>query len=132
MSFDLEWHFFAVMVMAGGTYAYIDNRHVRSDLIYSGFSARTKKWVDSIGDVLLLLPFAASMTWLSTGFVARSFNSAEKSDYGGMIDRFAIKSVIPIGFAILFLVVLARVIRRFADDEAMAKPDEVAAKPSDS
>ena len=110
--FDLEWHFFAVMVMAGGTYAYLDDRHVRSDLFYSGLSDRAKKWVDTIGDVFLLLPFAAVMCWLSIGFVQRSFNSGEKSDYGGMMDRFAIKSVIPIGFAILFLVVLARVIKR--------------------
>ncbi|MEM7168577.1 MAG: TRAP transporter small permease subunit [Pseudomonadota bacterium] len=119
--FDLEWHFFAVMVMAGGTYAYLDNRHVRSDLIYSGLSSRAKKWIDTIGDVCFLLPFAAVMVWLSTSFVARSFNAAEKSDYGGMIDRFAIKSVIPIGFSILFLVVLARVIRRFLDEKALAE-----------
>ena len=122
--FDLEWHFFAIMVMAGGTYAYIDNRHVRSDLIYSGLSKRAKRWIDTLGDVFLLLPFAAAMTWLSIGFVTRSFNAAEKSDYGGMIDRFAIKSVIPIGFAILFLVVLARVIRSFIDDEAQPEASD--------
>lgn len=122
--FDLEWHFFAIMVMAGGTYAYIDNRHVRSDLIYSGLSKRAKRWIDTLGDVFLLLPFAAAMTWLSIGFVTRSFNAAEKSDYGGMIDRFAIKSVIPIGFSILFLVVLARVIKSFIDDEAQPEADD--------
>lgn len=113
--FDLEWHFFAVMVMAGGTYAYLDDKHVRSDLIYSGLSQRARKWVDTIGDVFLMLPFTAVMFWLSTGFVGRSFRSGEKSDYGGMIDRFAIKSVIPIGFAILFIVILARVVRRFLE-----------------
>ena len=41
--FDLEWHFFAIMVMAGGTYAYLDDQHVRSDLIYSGLSPKGKK-----------------------------------------------------------------------------------------
>ena len=122
--FDLEWHFFAIMVMAGGTYAYIDNRHVRSDLIYSGLSKRAKRWIDTLGDVFFLLPFAAAMTWLSIGFVSRSFNAAEKSDYGGMIDRFAIKSVIPIGFTILFLVVLARVIKSFIDDEAQPETSD--------
>ncbi len=122
--FDLEWHFFAIMVMAGGTYAYIDNRHVRSDLIYSGLSKRAKRWIDTLGDVFLLLPFAAAMTWLSIGFVTRSFNAAEKSDYGGMIDRFAIKSVIPIGFTILFLVVLARVIRSVIDDEVQPEASD--------
>lgn len=114
---DLEWHFFAIMVMIGGTYAYLDDRHVRSDLIYAGLSHSKKKWVDTLGDVFLMLPFTAVMFWLSIGFVMRSYKSAEGSDYGGMLDRFLIKSTIPIGFAILFLVILARVIRRLLDED---------------
>lgn len=114
---DLEWHFFAIMVMIGGTYAYMDDKHVRSDLIYAGLSNSKKKWVDTLGDVFLMMPFAAVMCWLSIGFVMRSYNSSEGSDYGGMLDRFLIKSTIPVGFAILFLVILARVIRRLLDDD---------------
>ncbi len=116
---DLEWHFFAIMVMAGGTYAYLDDKHVRSDLVYSGLSRRGKRWIDSLGDVFLMMPFAAVMCWLSYGFMMRSYNSGEGSDYGGMLDRYLIKSAIPIGFAIMFLVILARVIRRFLDDDAL-------------
>ena len=116
---DLEWHFFAIMVMVGGTYAYLDDKHVRSDLIYAGLSERNKRWVDCIGDIFLMLPFAAVMAWLSVGFVMRSYRSGEGSDYGGMLDRFLIKSTIPIGFAILFLVILARVIRRLLDADLM-------------
>lgn len=114
---DLEWHFFAIMVMIGGTYAYMDDKHVRSDLIYTGLSHSKKKWVDTLGDVFLMMPFTAVMCWLSIGFVMRSYRSSEGSDYGGMLDRFLIKSSIPIGFAILFLVILARVIRRLLDEE---------------
>lgn len=114
---DLEWHFFAIMVMVGGTYAYMDDKHVRSDLIYAGLSNSKKKWIDTLGDVFLMMPFAAVMCWLSIGFVVRSYNSSEGSDYGGMLDRFLIKSTIPIGFAVLFLVILARVIRRLLDDD---------------
>jgi len=113
--FDLEWHFFAVMVMVGGTYAYLDDKHVRSDLIYADLSPKVKAWIDSIGDIIFLLPFAAVMIWLSTSFVARAFKSGEASDYGGLVDRFLIKSTIPIGFSILFIVVLARIIKRFID-----------------
>jgi TRAP-type mannitol/chloroaromatic compound transport system permease small subunit len=121
---DLEWHFFAIMVMLGGTYAYLDDKHVRSDLIYGGLSWRVQRWIDTIGDVCLMAPFAATMCWLSIGFMMRSYNSGEGSDYGGMLDRFLIKSTIPIGFAILFLVILARVIRRFLDNEALQKASE--------
>lgn len=121
---DLEWHFFAIMVMIGGTYAYLDDKHVRSDLIYAGLSRKAKKWIDSIGDLFLMLPFAAVMCWLSIGFMMRSYNSGEGSDYGGMLDRWMIKSMIPIGFAILCLVILARVVRRILDDDALTEPSE--------
>ena len=121
---DLEWHFFAVMVMVGGTYAYLDDRHVRSDLIYASLSPSTRKWIDSLGDIFLMLPFTAVMCWLSIGFVMRSYNSGEGSDYGGMLDRFLIKSTIPIGFAILFLVILARVARRFLDKDMQQEAPE--------
>lgn len=121
---DLEWHFFAVMVMVGGTYAYLDDRHVRSDLIYAGLSPARKRWINTLGDVFLMLPFSAVMCWLSIGFVMRSYNSGEGSDYGGMLDRFLIKSTIPIGFAILFIVILARVVRRFLDEEAFQEASE--------
>jgi len=120
---DLEWHFFAVMVMIGGTYAYLDDKHVRSDLIYAGLSDAKKKWIDSLGDVFLMMPFAAVMCWLSTGFVMRSYNSSEGSDYGGLLDRFLIKTTIPIGFGVLFLVILARVIRRLLDEEMAENTD---------
>lgn len=110
--FDLEWHFFALMVMVGGTYAYQDDSHVRSDLFYGNFSERKKRWIDQLGDVFLLLPFSVVMTWLSWGFVVRAYNAGEKSDYGGLVDRFLIKSVIPLGFALLSVVVLSRVVRR--------------------
>lgn len=121
---DLEWHFFAVMVMVGGTYAYLDDKHVRSDLIYAGLSASKKKWVNTLGDIFLMLPFVAVMFWLSLGFVSRSYNSGEGSDYGGMLDRYLIKATIPIGFALLFLVILARVVRRFLNDEALPETSE--------
>ena len=121
---DLEWHFFAVMVMVGGTYAYQDDKHVRSDLIYAGLSQSKKMWINTLGDVFLMMPFVAVMWWLSIGFVMRSYNSGEGSDYGGMLDRFLIKSTIPIGFAILFLVILARVIRRLLNDETLQESQE--------
>ena len=53
-------------------------------MIYAGLSHSKKKWVDTLGDVFLMLPFTAVMFWLSIGFVMRSYKSAEGSDYGGV------------------------------------------------
>ena len=100
--FDIEWHFFAVTVMLGGAYALLEDRHVRSDFFRQKMPPRWRLAVDVAGDLVFLLPFCAVVGVLSLDFVARSYSLGEKSDYGGLTDRYLIKSVIPIGFGILF------------------------------
>jgi len=108
---ELQWHMFALMVMLGASYALEQNSHVRVDMTYAKLGPKGKAVVDLIGDLILLLPFCAIVGWLSIRFVEMSFASGEKSDYGGLIDRYMIKAVMPIGLGLLFLTGLGRVLR---------------------
>ena len=53
--------------------------HVRVDIFYAEASARTKAIIDLIGAVLLLLPFALVLVWLSVPYAARSWAILERS-----------------------------------------------------
>ena len=108
---ELEWHLLGVIVMFGAAFTMVEERHVRVDLIYANLSDRKKVILDVLGDVFLLLPFCAIIFWLSLGFVDMAFRSGEKSDYGGLTDRYLVKAVIPIGLALLFACGLGRIIR---------------------
>jgi TRAP-type mannitol/chloroaromatic compound transport system permease small subunit len=108
---ELEWHLLGVIVMFGAAFTMVEERHVRVDLIYANLSDRKKVILDVLGDVFLLLPFCAIIFWLSLGFVDMAFRSGEKSDYGGLTDRYLAKAVIPIGLALLFACGLGRIIR---------------------
>ena len=108
---ELEWHLLAVIVMFGAAFTLVEERHVRVDLIYANLSDRKKVMIDVLGDLFLLLPFCAIIFWLSLGFVEMAFRSGEKSDYGGLTDRYLVKAVIPLGLALLFACGLGRVIR---------------------
>ena len=108
---ELEWHLLGVIVMFGAAFTMVEERHVRVDLIYANLSDRKKVILDVLGDVFLLLPFCAIIFWLSLGFVEMAFRSGEKSDYGGLTDRYLVKAVIPIGLALLFACGLGRIIR---------------------
>jgi TRAP-type mannitol/chloroaromatic compound transport system permease small subunit len=125
---ELQWHLLAVMVMLGGSYALHEDRHVRVDMIYAKVSPKWRATIDAIGDLLFLLPFCAIVAWLSLRFVDMSIRSAEKSDYGGLIDRYLIKSILPIGLSLLFLTGLGRVIRNvgFLLSRSPAKQDSPA------
>ena len=107
--FDLEWHLFTVTVMFGGAHALLEDRHVRSDFLYQKMSPRGRRIVDIAGDVVFLMPFCVIIIWLSLGFAARAHALGEGSDYGGLVDRYLIKSMIPIGFGLLFIAAAVRV-----------------------
>ncbi len=104
LSFELEWHVFAVIFMLGAAYALKQDRHVRVDVFYTRFGKKTKAWVNLIGVIVFLLPFTFIVFWESLDFVANSFAVRETSpDPGGLPARYLIKSAIPMGFLLLGL-----------------------------
>jgi TRAP-type mannitol/chloroaromatic compound transport system permease small subunit len=75
--------------------------HVRLDVFYAQASARSKAIVDLVGALLLLLPFAAVLLWLSLPYAARSWAILERSqETSGLPLVFVLKSFIP-AFALL-------------------------------
>jgi TRAP-type mannitol/chloroaromatic compound transport system permease small subunit len=75
--------------------------HVRVDVFYAEASARAKAVIDLAGSVLLLLPFALVLVWLSVPYAARSWAILERSqETSGLPLVFALKTVIP-SFALL-------------------------------
>jgi TRAP-type mannitol/chloroaromatic compound transport system permease small subunit len=107
---ELQWHLFAVLVMLGGCYALREDSHIRVDLVYGHLSPRWRRVIDILGDVVFLIPFCLLMVWLSLNFVRMAYISGEESDYGGLVDRYLIKAIIPVGFGLLALTAAGRVI----------------------
>ncbi|MFQ5640792.1 MAG: TRAP transporter small permease subunit [bacterium] len=101
---ELEWHLFAVIFLVGAAYTLKYDRHVRVDVLYVNFSPKTKAWINFLGSLLFLIPFAVLVLWTSKTFVANSFLIQETSpDPGGLPGRFIIKACIPLGFILLLL-----------------------------
>ena len=71
--------------------------HVRVDIFYAGASPRTQAIIDLCGALLLLLPFALVLAWLSVPYAARSWAIFERSqESSGLPLVFALKTLIPI------------------------------------
>jgi TRAP-type mannitol/chloroaromatic compound transport system permease small subunit len=111
---ELQWHMLAIIVMLGISYAMIQDRHVRVDLIYGALSPRGQAITDLLGDLVFLMPFCIIIGWLSIGFVDFSYRTGEQSDYGGLVDRYMIKAIIPIGLALLGLTGVGRILVNFS------------------
>ena len=69
---ELEWHLFAAMFMLGVPYTLRVGGHVRVDLIYERLSGNKKAWIDLLGSLLLLLPFALLGSLVRRRFCTRS------------------------------------------------------------
>lgn len=107
---DLQWYIFAIVSIFGGVYAFRDEQHVCVDVFSARLSRRKQLILRVIGDLILLLPFCVIIVWYGWSFTLTSFNSGEGSTYGGLMDRWLIKSIIPIGFALLGIAAIARAI----------------------
>ena len=94
----------AFVFMIAGAYTLKHNEHVRVDIFYQGMSLRKKAWVDLLGCVLLLLPFAGFIVWTSFDYVINSWRYLEKSrEAGGLPLVFILKTFIPVMAILLFL-----------------------------
>ncbi len=109
---EIQWHLYSVGFMLGLSYALQHDAHVRVDVLYERFQPTTRAWIDLYGIVLFLLPFIALMLIWSVPFVADSFATGEvSSSPGGLPYRWAIKSVLVLGFALLGVAAFSRLTR---------------------
>ena len=109
---EIQWHIYALGFLLGLAYCLESDDHVRVDVIYERFGMTTKAWVELFGIVFFLLPFLVLVIWYAVPFVTYSISINEISEApGGLPARWAIKSVLLIGFVLLFVAVLSRLTR---------------------
>ena len=89
--------------------------HVRVDVFYAEASPRTRAKIDLLGSVLLLLPFALVLVWLSVPYAKRSWAILERSqETSGLPFVFVLKTLIPLFAVLMALQGVAQAIRALA------------------
>ena len=118
--FDIGWialqesvtYMHAMVFLVGASWTMQQEAHVRVDIFYSRFSARTKAWVDLSGSLLLLLPVMVFIAWISWEYVIESWGVLEGSrEAGGLPAVFLLKSLILVMAAMLQLQALVQIVR---------------------
>ena len=109
---EIQWHLYALGIMFGASYSQMLDSHIRVDIIHARLSAKWKLRWDLFGTIFLLLPFIFIIFHQSLDFVHSSWRVNEHSDAPmGLPWRWAIKSVIPISFGLLFIATISRLVR---------------------
>ena len=93
----------AAVFMLATAYTLKQDGHVRVDIFYQKYSARTRAWVDLLGTLLLLFPVCLYIFFSSLEYVSASWSMLEGSrEAGGLDGVFLLKTAIPV-MAILLL-----------------------------
>jgi TRAP-type mannitol/chloroaromatic compound transport system permease small subunit len=99
---EMEWHFFAILILIGMSYALMEEAHVRVDVLYDSWSVRRKAKINMMGAIIFILPLSLLIATNSIDFVMESFTSHEISgDPGGLHYRWIVKALIPASFWLL-------------------------------
>jgi TRAP-type mannitol/chloroaromatic compound transport system permease small subunit len=89
--------------------------HVRVDVFYADLAPRAKAKVDLIGALVLLIPFAVAVLWISLPYVARSWAILERSqEASGLPLVYLLKTMIPAFAVLMALQGIAQAIRAAA------------------
>ena len=97
---ELEWHLLAPLVLLGMTYALGKGEHVRVDIFYARYPPRGQAAVDLLAAVLAVA-LGVLVIRYSIPYVQQSLSIGEiSSDPGGLTQRWLLKALIPLGFAL--------------------------------
>ena len=95
-------HAICFMTLSG--YALMKDAHVRVDILHQRFSPKTKSYIEILGTLLLLMPFAVAILILSDEYIASSWHISEGSrEANGLPFVYILKTFIAVFAATLLL-----------------------------
>jgi TRAP-type mannitol/chloroaromatic compound transport system permease small subunit len=108
---ELEWHLMVPIALFGMAYGMHKGSHVRVDFLYDRLPERARSVIDLIA-ALMMIGLAVVIVVLSIPYVGQSLQLAEGSpDPGGLPYRWALKALIPAGFACFGLQAVAQALQ---------------------
>ena len=111
---ELQWYLFGAVFMLASAWTLQRNEHVRVDIVSGFFSRRVRNWIDFLGHLFILLPFAFLMVKLLVPYVILSYESQEYSPNAGGLILWPAKALLLAGFLLLLLQGISELIKRAA------------------
>jgi TRAP-type mannitol/chloroaromatic compound transport system permease small subunit len=111
---ELEWYLFGTLYLLAAGYTLLFDEHVRVDIVYSKLPPRRKAWFDFVLFWIFFFPSCLLVIYTAWPFVRNSWAVWEGSpDPGGIPGRWALKSMIIVGFVFLLLQGVSQAIKAF-------------------
>ena len=111
---ELQWYLFGAAFLLAAAYTLQQNEHVRIDIVYGMWSRRVQHWIDLLGHIFFLMPFALLMVFYLIPYVLLSFHSGEVSTNAGGLIIWPAKAMLLVGFFLLAWQGVSEIIKKIA------------------
>jgi len=111
---ELQWYLFGATYMLATAYTLQRNEHIRIDIVSGMLSKRVRDWIDVVGHIFMLLPFAGLMVYECWPFWYNSLLSGEMSGSAGGLILWPPRLMMFLGFFLLLLQGISELIKRIA------------------
>jgi TRAP-type mannitol/chloroaromatic compound transport system permease small subunit len=111
---ELQWVLFSIVFLLCSPWTLLCNEHIRIDIVNNLMPKRVRNWIEVVGHSVFLMPFCVIMVTTGIPFFARSIETNEQSGNAGGLPVWPTKSLIMIGFALLFIQAVSELIKRIA------------------
>ena len=111
---ELQWVLFSVVFLLCSPWTLLANEHIRIDIVNNLFPKRVRNIIDVVGHALFLLPLTLLMIVTGLPFFLRSYEINEQSMNAGGLPQWPAKSLVLVGFSLLFLQGISELVKRLA------------------
>ena len=108
---EAQWYLYTLIFVTGLAYILRDGINVRVDFWFANRSSKTQSWIDLVGHLIGLLPFAYIGIKYSWPAVKLSWEAREGSPDAGGLARYPIKFALMLGFVFLMIQGIAELIK---------------------
>ena len=111
---ELQWVLFSVVFLLCSPWTLLSNEHIRIDIVNNALPKGLRNAIDIVGHAVFLLPLTVILIITGYPVFVNSLLLDEQSFSAGGLPQWPAKSLIVIGFALLFLQGLSELIKRIA------------------
>jgi TRAP-type mannitol/chloroaromatic compound transport system permease small subunit len=111
---ELQWVLFSMVFLLCSPWTLLANEHIRIDIVNNMLPKWLRDTIDVVGHAFFLLPLTVVLMITSIPFFYRSIAINEQSGNAGGLPQWPGKSLVMIGFAMLFIQGLSELIKRIA------------------
>ena len=111
---ELQWVLFSAVFLGCASWTLLDNEHIRIDIVNNALPRWLRDTIEVVGHVLFLLPLTIVMMVTALPFFLRSLRIDEQSGNAGGLPQWPAKSLVFLGFALLFFQAISELVKRLA------------------